>query len=1593
VSSTDEKATDPASSDNAPLGSGSDAPDGALAEFAQSFLRRLPDEYTASVSGEALWGQIESVFRFAASRLPKAIAVRVFDPSESEDGYAAPGTVVDINVDDSPFLVDSVIAGIERAGHQVVTEVHAVLGVVRGDDGRLLDVTPARGADHREAVQHYQLDGHLSADARDDLAATLRGVLGDVQSAVADFEPMQQVVERMKEVAGRGEERYSRRLVEDAEEFLDWLLDLNFIFLGYREYAITDENDGQYLSVVPGSGLGILRDTEASKYAVPVPLAELPADLRGRYADGFLVVVSKTNRVSTVHRPARMDYIGVRHIGPDGSVVGEARLIGLFTSRAYMSEAASVPILREKLQRVLEEDDLIEGSHDHKAMVQLFNSFPKDELWSMSIDDLRHSIHALQASVQRERVRLFVHPDLLERSVSLLVVMPRDRFSASLRRRLQRLFLERFDGSNVDYQLSLGESGPARIHFTVWVAGGTVAEVPFDELQQEVIELSRTWEDRLAEVVEDRFGEQGAGLVDRWAPRMPDYYKTSTRLEIAAGDLAMLEQLMAGESGVAVGLQNDAHPSESLTRLAVYSRGGKRELSEILPVLEALGLRVVEEVPTRLTGDGDEILIHDFGVRGPGGGLLDLAESADRVAAAVVEVLEEEAEYDSLDRLIPISRLTWRQVRILRAYRMYWRRVRPRFTNDYMNDALVEHPRLAESLLDFFEARFDPDREGEDTDELREEIVSGLDAVKSLDQDLILRAMLGLMEATVRTNAFQPGSGCLSFKIRSVDVPDMPEPYPLFEIYVYAPDVEGVHLRGGMVARGGIRWSSRMEDYRTEVLGLMKAQRTKNAIIVPGGAKGGFVLRRPPRPGEAMGDAIERAYSTFIRGLLDITDNLVAGQITHPPRVRHWDDDDSYLVVAADRGTARFSDTANAIAAEYGFWLGDAFASGGSSGYDHKELGITARGAWESVKRHFHDLGTDVTSTPVTVVGIGDMSGDVFGNGLLQSEHLQLVAAFDFRHIFLDPNPDAAAGFRERSRLFGLAGSTWDDYDRSSLSPGGGVYARDAKRIELSEEARQVLQIDQESLTPAELVRSILLAPVDLLWNGGIGTYVKASFETDAEADDRQNDPVRVNGEDLRCWVVGEGGNLGFTQQGRIEYAGRGGRINTDFIDNSGGVDCSDREVNLKILLRMAEERGKLQAADRAGVIASVTNDITERVIYDNFLQAQIMSQEAGRSADELEAYDDLMKLLEGEGMLDRAIEFLPSSEELAERERERRGLERPELAVLLAYAKRWLRLALLRSDIPDGFEFADDLMEYFPEPIVKQFGHLATEHPLRREIIATRVANRVVNSEGITFVSRLGIETGASPSDVVRAYQSALNLTGAEERWDAVEALDPSIGPQVRGELMDGVDRLVEAMTRWFLRQAVRTAPVAAIGPSRAVFDELAAVIHHVGPVEWRAERDEAVTLLIEAGVPEDLARRHAFQDELYHAPDIIELAELSARPVADVADVFFLVGDAYRIDWLENRAEHLAAASRWERWAIRTLENDLLQLRRDISERILASAEIQNGKALCEYFRSTRPDQHSRLDQFIELLMHEGGGDLDSLTVATRQISAVIG
>ncbi|HKN81496.1 MAG TPA: NAD-glutamate dehydrogenase domain-containing protein, partial [Actinomycetota bacterium] len=847
------------------------------------------------------------------------------------------------------------------------------------------------------------------------------------------------------------------------------------------------------------------------------------------------------------------------------------------------------------------------------------------------------------------------------------------------------------------------------------------------------------------------------------------------------------------------------------------------------------------------------------------------------------------------------------------------------------------------------------------------------------------------IQASLRTNAYRSVRESLSFKLRSEAVPEMPKPFPLFEVFVYSAEMEAIHLRGGRVARGGIRWSDRRQDYRTEVLGLLKAQMVKNAVIVPTGAKGGFVLKRAIEDPPALKQEATRQYETFVRSMLDLTDNLLDGAVVHPPSVVVADEDDPYLVVAADKGTATFSDTANAISAEYGFWLGDAFASGGSTGYDHKELGITARGAWESIKRHFREIGTDVMNEPFTVVGIGDMSGDVLGNGMLYSDQICLVAAFDHRHVFVDPAPNPAVGFAERRRLFELAGSSWDDYDRSKISDGGGVWARSAKSIDISPQTRLALGIEAEELSPSELISAILRAPIDLLYNGGIGTYVKATTESDADVGDRVNDDLRVDGKDLRCRVVAEGGNLGFTQRGRIEFALAGGRINTDFIDNSAGVDTSDHEVNLKILLGLGVARGELTMEERNALLADVEGDVVRHVLYDNFLQAQVLSQEAVTSAHHMEAYEDLMVGLETREVLDRDLEALPNAEEIAERRRTNRGVTRPELAVLLAYAKQSLTNALLESSLPDSAYLETDLRGYFPAQVVERFGPLLNEHPLRRELIAMLVANDVVNSQGITFVSRVVTETGADAADVTRAYRIARDVTGAVERWEEIEALVGALEPSLLDDLMEGVDRLVEVTARWYLQHVpgqLGRAIVAHAGPFRA----FATAVGEVAPAGWRQERERAAWALMDRGVPEGIARAHVLRPFLVHGPNVADVALATGRSLEDVTRAFFLVGEATYLDWLGSRLSEVSTTTRWHRWALQALEDDLRLTRRQVAEKVLGEGDVRAPveEALAA-FLERREESMTRLGRFMRGIALEEASDLAALTVAVRQVRAL--
>jgi glutamate dehydrogenase len=1569
--------------------------DQRLAWFARSYAKRTRPVRVDDASVRTLAALVSGLFRFVDDRRGD-IAVRAFNPDPERDGWRAEGTVIQANTADAPFLIDTVTEELRHRGLTVREVVHPVMGIERSADGAIVSVGPARGAAHRESVMHFEVDRRLPESQLAPLEADISRVLGDVRLVVRDFHAMVDRVQRMIEVAEVATSRYSREDVAETVAFLHWLTAEHFVFLGYREYRYTGEGGDMVVQVVPESGLGILSDTSSSSFAEPVKMSSVRPGLRERALEGPLVVVSKTNREATVHRRVKMDYVGVKRVDDEGRVIGELRLLGMFTSKVSMVPAREIPLVRRKLEHIMESEDLIPGSHDYKAAVSIFESFPKDELFAAGADDLRGTVMALLALEEQRQVRLFLRPDIQGRSVSATVALPRDLVSTELRLRLQHLLEERFNGDSVDYHLSFGDTDPARFHFTIHVPEGEIPDVSPADLEREVIAAARSWDDALSDVLVEEHGSvQGHALARRYAGLFPDYYKSATPIFMAQFDVEQFERLGPDRPYV-VALQNEEDTPEPLTRLKLYKTGGKAALSDMLPMLEALGLTVVEEVPTRLSEEDGGRYLHDFGVLDTNGKPLDLAAVGDVVADTIRAVWDRHAESDSLNRLVTAAGLSWRQVAVLRAYRQYRSVLAASFTRGYTNEAVVRNPDLARMLVELFERRFDPAGTGEpDTADLEAAIGARLDAIASLDDDRILRGFFGMIMATVRTNAFKAGGRLpyLAFKLNAADVPGVPRPVPRWEIFVYSPAMEGVHLRGGFVARGGIRWSDRLEDYRTEILGLMKAQMVKNAVIVPTGAKGGFILKQPPPGGQELREEERRQYIVLMRGLLDLTDNYAGGEVVRPHEVRVLDPDpDAYLVVAADKGTAHLSDTANEVSAEYGFWLGDAFASGGSAGYDHKALGITAKGAWESVKRHFRELGRDVMADPFTVVGIGDMSGDVFGNGMLLSPAIRLVAAFDHRHVFIDPDPDPDRSIEERRRLFELPGSSWDDYDRSLISAGGGVWPRSAKAVPLSDQAREALGIQAQSLSPTELCQAILKAPVDLFWNGGIGTFVKAADETHLDVGDRANDALRVNGADLRARVVAEGGNLGFTQRGRIEYARAGGRINTDAIDNSAGVDTSDHEVNLKILLAQAVEAGELTMDDRNALLEDVAGDVTAHVLYDNYLQVQILSQESAVSTRRMEAYESLMAELEEAGLLDRALESLPSTERMAEREAAGEGMARPELCVLLAYSKRLLREQLLPSTLPDDPYLDADMAAYFPREVVDRFGSYLPSHPLRREIVATIVTNDVINSMGITFVNRMAAETGATPDEISRAFLIAREVSSAREHWDDVEQLDSVVPQQVQEELMDGVDGVVEQFARWYLRYVSDLDLEKVIARDRPGFAELFAHLADAATSTARLEYEERVERYRRSAVPDSTARFAGMVPDLVYAPDIIAVARETGRSIPEVAHAFFVVGERLYLNVVEERVAQFPAETRWQRLAWRSQLDDLRLLRRQIVARVIQQSGDADVDAAVEEYLASRVDPYQRLAALMGSTAVAQVDDASAVTVMVHQIRQVV-
>ncbi|WP_236245010.1 NAD-glutamate dehydrogenase [Streptomyces sp. CC210A] len=1614
-----------------------DRPDRAtLLDYLQRYyLHTAPEDLTdrdpVDVFGAAL-----SHYRLAENRPQGTANVRVHTPTVEENGWTCSHSVVEVVTDDMPFLVDSVTNELSRQNRGIHLVVHPQVVVRRDVTGKLIEVVtesaePGAPRPHDALVEswiHVETDRETDRADLKQITADLLRVLSDVREAVEDWDKMRDAALRLAD--GLSGEPTADDLrpteVDEARELLRWLADDHFTFLGYREYNLVD---GDALAAVPGTGLGILRSDphhsgdDAHGHPVSPSFNRLPADARAKAREHKLLILTKANSRATVHRPSYLDYIGVKKFDAAGNVVGERRFLGLFSSAAYTESVRRVPVIRRKVAEVLDAAGFSPNSHDGRDLLQILETYPRDELFQTPVDELLAIVTSVLYLQERRRLRLYLRQDEYGRYYSALVYLPRDRFNTTVRERLTDILKEELGGTSVDFTAWNTESVLSRLHFVVRVPQGTtvspLTDTDADRIEARLAEAARSWVDGFAEALDAEVGEERAAeLMRRFGGAFPEGYKADHTPRSAVADVVQLEQLKDGGKDFALSLYEPVGAAPGERRFKIYKTGPQVSLSAVLPVLNRLGVEVVDERPYELRcADRSHAWIYDFGLRmpapaGSGGDYLG-DDARERFQEAFAATWTGRAENDGFNALVLGAGLNWRQAMVLRAYAKYLRQAGSTFSQDYMEDTLRTNVHTTRLLVSLFEARMSPERQRagtELTDGLLEELDGALDQVASLDEDRILRSFLTVIKATLRTNFFQKGADgaprpYVSMKFDPQAIPDLPAPRPAFEIWVYSPRVEGVHLRFGKVARGGLRWSDRREDFRTEILGLVKAQMVKNTVIVPVGAKGGFVAKQLPDPAAdrdawlAEGVA---SYRTFISALLDITDNLVAGEVVPPADVVRHDEDDTYLVVAADKGTATFSDIANEVATGYGFWLGDAFASGGSAGYDHKGMGITARGAWESVKRHFRELGHDTQTQDFTVVGIGDMSGDVFGNGMLLSEHIRLVAAFDHRHIFIDPNPDAAVSYAERRRMFELPRSSWADYDTALLSPGGGVHSRQAKAIPVNAAMRAALGIEDgvTKMTPAELMKTILRAPVDLLWNGGIGTYVKAAHESHADVGDKANDAIRVDGEELRVKVVGEGGNLGLTQLGRIEFArrggpdGEGGKVNTDAIDNSAGVDTSDHEVNIKILLNGLVAEGDMTVKQRNRILAEMTDEVGALVLRNNYAQNTNLALAAQQSASLLHAQQRFMRRLERDGALDRDLEFLPSDRQIRELLNSGKGLSQPELAVLLAYTKITVAEELIATDLPDDPYLRGLLHAYFPTKLREEFPEHVDTHPLRREIVTTVLVNDTVNSGGSTVLHRLREETGASIEEIVRAQTAARAIFGLGSVWDAVEALDNRVPAEVQNQIRLHSRRLVERGTRWLLNnrpQPLRLAETIDFFAERVelVWSEMPKLLRGAD-LDWY---EGLVDELTGAGVPDELAARVAGFSSAFPTLDIVAVADRTGKDPLAVAEVYYDLADRLRITQLMDRIIELPRADRWQSMARASIREDLYAAHASLTADVLSAG---NGTSTPEErfaaWESRNAALLGRARATLEEIQGSEAFDLANLSVAMRTMRTLL-
>ncbi|RJO77541.1 NAD-glutamate dehydrogenase [Nocardia panacis] len=1613
---------------------------GELAMLEEAYFRHVDaGDVDCAITG------ITQIFRrhleLAMYRQEGRALVRVYHP---DDGSGL-GAAVQLVTDDMPLLVESITSSLTRIGVSITEVIHPIFEVERDDTGLLTsaaahEVENNGNAGLRESWMHVQLHPSTSKALLDKVAAAMPDVVADVRQVIGDTEAIKavqrQLADDLELSAKSGTSPFVVDDLVDTANLLRWLASGNFTFLGYARYRLATEQGQETSNAMPGTCLGVLRPGVGTDFRVPINGGDRP-----------LLVLTQGLVPATVYRSVFPYFIGVADVDDAGAIIGEHLFLGVFTVSAVHENVLDIPMIERRVRAVIEESGFDLESFSGQAMLEVIQSFPRTELFSSDADTMRRTAAAVLSVGLRRQVRLFMRSDGYGRFVACMVYLPRDRYTTRVRLEMQDILVRELGGNSIDYSARVSESELASVYFTVRMpeadhgapryasATADTSEANRVRIQSLLAEASRTWEDHLADEVSNS-SVLDPGVVERYGEAFPEGYKHDFAPGRALLDIVRLERLAEGAIDQYLYRRPDSAPGS--WRFTLYIGGTGVSLSQVLPVLQSLGVEVVDERPYRLevaTVPGAptvERWIYDFGLlarpellrsaldRDLDAELLEtsvrahaLAEEVrglrERFTAAFEAVWYDRAEADGLNELVLRARLPWRSVAVLRTYAKYLQQADFPYSQANIARVLLTYPDIAGLLVDLFAARFDPDTHAQaQAAELESQLRARVDEVVSLDADRILRAMLGLIKATLRTNYYVADAEgnarpYISVKVEPREIAELPRPRPLFEIFVYSPRVEGVHLRFGSVARGGLRWSDRLEDFRTEVLGLVKAQAVKNAVIVPVGAKGGFVVKRPPAatgdPGvdrQALGAEGVECYRTFVSGLLDVTDNVdrVSGNVVAPERVVRHDGDDTYLVVAADKGTATFSDIANDVANRYGFWLGDAFASGGSAGYDHKAMGITAKGAWESVKRHFLELGIDTQTTDFTVVGVGDMSGDVFGNGMLLSEHIRLVAAFDHRHIFLDPDPDAAVSFRERERMFGLPRSSWADYDTSLISAGGGVFDKTVKSVPISPQVRRALGLADgvTALAPPELVRAILLAPVGLLWNGGIGTYIKASTESNAEVGDKSNDSVRVNGDQLRVKVVGEGGNLGATALGRIEFCRNGGKMNTDALDNSAGVDCSDHEVNIKVLLDGVVSSGGLSEVERNPLLASMTDEVSHLVLRDNINQNFLMGVSRTDAPAMLNVHQRVIDDLVQRRGLDREIEALPSDAEMNRRAEEGTGLASPELANLMAHVKLSLKSDLLATDLPDSAYFSNRLPQYFPTPLRERFAPAIKRHRLRREIVTTMIVNEMVDFGGITYPHRLAEEIGASTTDAVRAFAAATEIFGLHAMWDRIRGADTAT--VVRDLLELETKRTLDRASRWLLSN--RPQPIA-VGAeinrySRGV-RELAPKVpgwlrgHHVSTLTDQSAE------LIAKGAPPELATEVFGLLNLFPLLDVLDIADITDRSGDEVGALYYALNEHLKIDWLLEAVSHLERGDRWHSLARLALRDDMYGSLRSLTLDVLSAGDPEEtADEKIAYWESKNQSRLGRARAALSELFESGTHDLATLSVAARQVRSMV-